>query len=109
MNDISKLPRWAQQRIEIADRDLAYWRTKAEAGPEDSNTFVHHYKDDGSNGGTPLGMNTAIRFDVGERDYFLVELTSDGTLRVHGADRRNGALAVIPKSTNIIEIRVGDL
>lgn len=105
MSDISKLPRWAQQHIEILERDLAYWRGKAEAGPEESNTFVDGYTNSGRNGGTPLGMNTAVRFEVSERDYFLVEM--DGTaLRVHGTARGNSALAVLPRSNNVIEIEL---
>lgn len=31
--DTSKLPRWAQQYIDKLERDVAYWKSAATAGP----------------------------------------------------------------------------
>ncbi len=57
-NDTTKLPKWAQSRISVLERDLAYERERLMEGPEDSNTFADPY----ATAPRPLGKDTHIEF-----------------------------------------------
>lgn len=103
MSDISKLPRWAQQRIEIAERDLAYWRAKAEDGPGESDTFIHGYGENAELAGTPLGTGTDIRFELGESTYVIARVSRRG-VEIHLTQRSSSGLAVLPMSNNMVRI-----
>lgn len=112
-NDITKLPRWAQDRIEVLERDKEWWMAKATAGPEDSNTFVHHLMDTPD---TPLGDRPLITFvtqctwtDHGALPQDHVAHI-DARLQLDAGSielrTRHGRLSVIPSASNSIIIRV---
>lgn len=102
---LSRLPVWAQQRIEALERDVNYWRSQAEEGPENSNTFVHSYTDRGENGGQPLGENTDIRFELDEGREFLVHIES-GALQIYAGGLTGGDISVRPMSSNTVRLEI---
>lgn len=106
MNDVTKLPRWAQQRIEVLERNLAAAQAKLDAGPGASNTYLHAWTDTGESVGTPLGTDVSIRFELGNHTHMLAGLTPDGTLQIQLSGRdASSALQVIPRSSNRVEIQ----
>lgn len=64
--DMERLPKWAQRRIEKLEQDVASYRRQLAVGPEDSNVFRDPYSDgpDGEHllNGRPIGKDTTIRF-----------------------------------------------
>lgn len=100
MHDRSKLPRWAQSELEVLAADVAYWKGKANAGPDDSDTFVMHADDDDQ----PLGRQPVVRFQVSGanrlRDSIQVYVDGD-SIRVRGGD----TIQVEPQASNVVRIR----
>lgn len=103
--DLSKLPRWAQQKIEVLEMDRAHWKEIATAGPKTSNTFVGH----GTLYDTPLGMYPTIRFVLpapapvqNDRAYVTATLRSDDTIQIMGTR----GILLSPQSSNVIHIRL---
>jgi len=98
--DINKLPKWAQQKIERLENDLAYAKERLTAGPENSNTFADPYGDP-----RPLGEGTAIEFHLGGADdrhkRIRVRITERGWLDINGGDM----LIVRPNASNSIEVK----
>lgn len=100
MSDVSKLPKWAQQKIDTLERDVAHWKEKATAGPEESDTFVAF-----SSERRPLGKRAYIEFQVlpGHRGQITAYLDDDaGELVIHGGDR----IMVLPQASNAIRLRM---
>jgi hypothetical protein len=96
------LPKWAQQELHRLERDLESWRSRATAGPEDSDTFLWG----GGIGGEhdkPLGRRAQILFRFGKRwhDEFQVQLKGE-ELWINGGD----GLAVLPHSSNVVKLRI---
>jgi len=96
-HDITKLPRWAQDRIGKLERDLAAERRKLSAGPENSDTFADPY----ASAPRPLGRHTRIQF-VGERDEFHVHIDDDGELTVHTL---TGRLLAMSGAANVMRFK----
>ena len=106
--DVTRLPKWAQRRIEVLERALAYERAKLAQGPEGSMAFA----DPHSEAPRPLGPRPHIRFLVGETlrgryqeiDISLADRQPDGIrrLQIMGSD----SILVCPRSTNLVEIEV---
>ncbi len=97
--DISKLPKWAQQRIATLEREAAYWQARALDGPEGSNTAV--------NEGMklkPLEHGAEIRFQLGEHwvEHIDVRIDKDGLLQLMGGD----GIAIYPSSSNVAFVRI---
>lgn len=101
-----KLPRWAQQSLQILRRDLKHWRGMAEAGPPESNTYLHGYTERGEPAGTPLGMDAEIRFELDGERYIFARIDR-GQLALHGTDRSMGELSIRPRSTNMANVDIG--
>lgn len=99
--DTTKLPKWAQQEIDRLERNVEYWKARATAGPNNSNTFVRnsHHDDD-----TPLGAGPIVRFFPGPgrgwADVVEVNIVGD-QVRVCGGD----LLGIFPSSSNSFTVK----
>lgn len=58
--DLSKLPKWAQRRIQKLEHDVAYYKQEANLGLEEADAVLSPYMD-----AQPLGSQPTIRFFVG--------------------------------------------
>lgn len=98
--DTSKLPKWAQQRIDKLERDVEYWKARATEGPENSDTFISWPMDSPK----PLGSGYNIRFVVGSGsgDYIEVRNQQDGSVEVRTAWR---GMRIHPTASNTIVVR----
>lgn len=98
-NDLSRLPKWAQRRLETAEREAAHWKQVAHDGPEDTDTFINTY-DLGSKG-IPLQKGASIRFIVGDgrRGYIETKL-KDGYVEVYADE----SIAIQPQSSNVVKV-----
>jgi hypothetical protein len=94
--DLSKLPKWAQMRIEKLEHDVAYLRAKLSAGDEDSVVFA----DPHSSARRPLG-DSDVEFRLGA-EKILVRVESGG-LYVNGSR----GIAIEPQAGNAVHIRTG--
>lgn len=98
--DVTKLPKWAQQRIQTLERNLEHYKKRLEAGPANSRVFADPYSD----ARRPLGWDTVIQFDLGEEGEWgkKIEVRIDGKgVKVMGGSR----LAVFPSAANSIQVR----
>lgn len=60
--DVSRLPKWAQRRIENLERDGEHWKKRALAGPEDTNVFALLGMEE-----KPLAPGSHVRFYLDRR------------------------------------------
>lgn len=97
--DPSRLPKWAQRRLETLERDLADAQSRLAAGPDDSDTFADPYRDVPR----PLGKGTMIQFGDVEEGAFNVSF-EDGQLRIQFASLRSQGLVVLPWSSNSVRL-----
>lgn len=102
---IENLPKWAQNRIQILERDLLDLEDKWTDGPE-SDTHIANY----SHGDKPIGVGTTILFGksedvVGKRGipYQIACKWEDGKLEVRGY---SGRICVNPAASNLITVKV---
>lgn len=112
--DLTKLPKWAQRRIENLERDLGHWRERALATErnDETDTGIRDYTADF---GTPrfLRSGAHVLFGVQRREgpngyasYDGIECSwRDGHLYVSTA---NDALLAQPQSSNVLKVRRGD-
>jgi hypothetical protein len=95
-HDITKLPKWAQDKITaLENRAKRAEQTLAE-GPEDSNVFADPYR-----ASRPLGLDTHILFEMKE-DSIYVNPQGDELVISSGFK----PIAVLPQSSNFIRVRV---
>lgn len=98
--DITKLPVWAQRKIEVLQRDISYLNSKLAAGPENSNTFADPY----SSAPRPLGDSPTVEFVVGPdklRDRIRVRVEGD-EIDVNGST----IMTVRPRAGNSVRIGI---
>lgn len=101
--DLTRLPRWVQNRIEVLERNVEHWKEQALAGPENSNTFVSTYPETGK----PLGMNPNIDFYLGDRKDWTkrISVRIDERLGVPYLNVQVGAgIVVVPQASNVVHI-----
>jgi hypothetical protein len=107
---LEKLPRWARERILTLEKNVDHYKREAyqvaNVDGDSTNTWIEEYKQtarDFVKRGLPVG--TRIRFRLpGDRNRYTVEIGVDeknACIQVHGW----GALAIIPRSSNSVEIR----
>lgn len=102
---IARLPTWAKQLVRQLDDSVDYWRRKATAGPDESDTFVWGAD---ARGERPLGTGPSIVFRPdGTQDEFRVYLDGD-VLNVSVGGRMSRALLVIPVASNYAHVVAGD-
>lgn len=98
-NDVSRLPKWAQRRLEAAEREVEHWKRLAHEGPEDTDTFINTY--DIGTPGRPLEKGASIRFKVGGRGRGFIEAKlRDGYVEIYA----DGSIAVQPQSSNVVKV-----
>lgn len=93
--DVTKLPKWAQQRIEVLERDLERAHKQLAEGPADSRIFADPYIHN-----RPLGEDEIIRFHLREGFHIDARLRGE-RLEIHGVEQ----FVVAPRSSNVIEVR----
>lgn len=108
MENIDKLPKWAQQRIRLLERRVeelkeALAQRNGEAG--DGRVILNPFSDDAR---LTFPTDTTVRFSVsGEkyRGYFeFRHKPKEGTVEVHGS----GAMIIKPHVTNVISLCLVD-
>lgn len=99
-DDYSRLPKWAQRRLEMLEESVASLRAHLEAGPDDSDTFADPYYDSPR----PLGNGTMIRFGDSE-GAFYVHL-EDGALSVTAQSMWASELVIKPRSDNSVRLEM---
>ena len=100
--DITKLPKWAQSRIQRLERDIAFYQERLAEGPENSDTFAEPY----ATPPRPLGRETTVELrlgDNGEAIHVRTERDTRGrrSVYVYGS---NMHLSVQPLSSNTLRI-----
>lgn len=96
--NITKLPKWAQTRITVAERQVEELRRALAVGPDASDTFVtqlHYATED-----KPLGRGPSIRFDFGDHEWVHVRVE-------HGALDVNASrpVTIEPRASNTFLVR----
>lgn len=104
-HDLSRLPKWAQRRLETLEANAAHWKAKALAvadGPEHAPVVVHHYGDE-PDGGLP---DETIQFFPDPKDrrtYIEVQRKS------YGVEVTSGELLVVrPIASNRVLILLAE-
>jgi hypothetical protein len=100
---LARLPKYAQQHIELLESSLEAARAKLQEGPEDSTATLDPYHDTNRK---PLGRNPHIRFksDNGTR-YDLRHDAAANTLKISGnAPNHWDTFVVIPDVSNAVII-----
>lgn len=99
MGDVNKLPRWAQNRIEKLEADVAYWEGRVvEAETGETNTFLGDWP---VNKGLPNDSRIVFNLPGGQVDVQI----KDDHLRVMA--RGGGSLEIQPHVSNVIHIKTG--
>jgi hypothetical protein len=100
-NDITKLPKWAQEHIAGQDREIKRLKAAAIIGPDDADTF--HY-DILSGQRNPIGKGVRILFNLDDGSVISayargthLEVTSQGI-------EFKGSLAVQSKTSNSLQL-----
>lgn len=106
--DITRLPKWAQERIDLLERSVEHYKAKLEEGPANSNTFADPYSD----ARRPLGQDARVRWVLEQRTFPSREGTHDsqyieahlveGRLRVTTSD----GMRLGPESSNSLYIEL---
>jgi hypothetical protein len=99
--DITRLPKWAQDRIRLLEANLRSAQRDLDAmtgDPANTDTLLWNYQNEK---GLPRHAN--IRFRTGPKgaDYIDARLDDiEGCVVIHGGDR----LAIVPSASNVIKI-----
>jgi len=107
--DVSKLPKWAQLKISVAENSAEYWRNKIQAGEAgDTEVWVQYYPNDDK--GLPPGSRISFKLfdeDGEESGRYDVRMTDHGTIEIVGSGRRmRDQLRTIHKSSNMFEVEL---
>lgn len=101
---LSRLPKWAREKIVRQGETIEYLKDKLRQGPENANVFADPY----SETPRPVGKDPVLRFDTGS-DHRLEGFTvrfMDGELHVQGmAPHVDDYLAVFPTGGNTVIIK----
>lgn len=111
MTDVSKLPKWAAQRIEWLEDQLDAAKAMLSNGPADSRVFANPYPYPGVS--HPLGHHPRIRFLVARNprsdtstpdDQYYIEVshTEEGHLWLVGSH----SFVLRPQAANLIAIEL---
>ncbi len=100
MEDLKKLPKWAQERIQVAEmrRDEAEAKVAELFRGEDTDIFML----DGLSAQYPLLRRATIRFWVNASQHIEVRRQADGSLFVSGTRR----VRIRPQAANCFEVEV---
>lgn len=94
--EIKKLPKWAQGKVNRLEADIITWRNKADqvAGESETNVFINHYPNP-----LPLPKDSDIKFQF-EKGEIRCRIIRDG-LEIHAMSYK-GRLAILPNVSNAI-------
>lgn len=101
--DVTNLPKWAQSRISVLERNVEHWKAKAyQASVEgDTDTYLEPYSDMHSQG-QPLPEGSTVRFRMGEGIGHYIDVRKrDDIIEVHSGER----LGVLPQSSNYLYLQ----
>lgn len=102
---MAKLPRWAQTRIEILERDLAHARERAlqaeGVGPEDTDSVVEPY--DSIPARLQPGARLRFYLDGTRHSYLDVRVTEQSRGK-YVEVRGSGTVLIEPQSGNMFKI-----
>lgn len=102
--DVTKLPKWAQQRISMLERDNQALRDERRGNWSDggeTEVLILHYPES-----IPLPQGSRIHFQLKEGGI-QVSVRGDGDhIEVYGM--AGGRLSVMPSSSNVVRIKVVD-
>lgn len=111
--DITRLPKWAQQRIEVLERDKEHWKQKAAKveglKPETPGIFIRN----GINEDFPVALDTeTIRFVLSARHSIDVRIEhgygdDEPYLYVMATGSAGDGLVVGPQSSNVLLVKSG--
>lgn len=111
-NDLTKLPKWAQQRIVLLERTIAELKAQRNAGPETTtDTYVDHILGDtDAEKYQPLRKGAQVVFYPfdGYPKYRVGRLTATWSDKRQALEIRSsgtGELQIIPDVSNAIHIR----
>lgn len=108
--DSSKLPKWAQTKIEVLEKDVEWHRRRlAEAlgGPEDSNTYIDTYTDINERK-LNLPNDSRVVFRLPNGHQLEARLYHDGTyVELRSTGLMSGSLEVQPQASNSAKVRIG--
>lgn len=98
---LARLPKWAQVEMGRLTANAEYWKDKATAGPEDSNTFVQDFV-----ASKPLGESPIIQFWLDEKRVLMAGLVQRAdALRLEiRVDDGSGAIKALPISGNTLAV-----
>jgi hypothetical protein len=99
--DMSRLPKWAQDRITLLERNLADARARLAAGPEESDTFADPYMESVR----PLGSGTRVRFGGRGYDGTFDVSWGDGELAIQ-CNSGGRSMAIMPQASNTVHMSV---
>jgi hypothetical protein len=100
VDPMTRLPKWAQRRIEVLEMRVKELRARLAVGPEASNTFADPHTDSPR----PLGEGTIVRFVLSRHpdgtplDY--VDATIEGGSEKRVYIRASYGYAFYPNSSN---------
>lgn len=100
-DDLSRLPRWAQNRITALERDLAAARARLAAGPEDSDTFADPYSTDAVR---PLGQGPLVRFGGPGFDCTFDVTWQDDGIAIQGNSGWPREMVIRPQASNTVRL-----
>lgn len=104
-HDITKLPKWAQHRINKLEADVESLERKiTEVETRDTDVFIWQgmMEDDIP---LPRGSRIVFRVDGGDRNnYFHASLIEDGSLEIYGG----ASFEISPSSSNVIRVKIRD-
>jgi len=109
--DVSKLPKWAQNKIQKLQWDIESLEEKLKQarGNQKTNVYLHDYV---SGDYSYLPENRAIKFKIGKGDMDVIEvmLDLDNWTGMKCVEVRavQGALIAIPSSSNVMKMGVAE-
>lgn len=96
--EINKLPKWAQNRLNNIEKDIQYWKDKAMevSGEKETNVYIDHYP---PNQTQNLPADSRITFKLEDGEINIQH--KDNSLEIH-SNSYNKSLAITPSVTNVV-------
>ena len=112
-SNVSKLPKWAQARIALLERQVreaeeAVRRVYTDNGDTDIYVLDSSRWVETGNLGHGLPRHTHIAIELNETTHLTVTKSEHGYVEVMASGRGGSALIVQPQSSNVIKITAGD-
>jgi len=102
---VSSLPKWAQSRIRLLEKEVEYWKDKTREIEEgDTNVFQEDYAGPPPYR-TPMMRDTRIVFITDETEYRVGLQDGGHQLEVMSSRGIKSRLAVMPIAANLIQIQ----